>query len=108
MSLDNKVRIFATQDVRHLNLTPALDHGDEIVAITPSGDANFSLDDTRVRVYAAMDSFDPEVDKVLLVGDPVVILMVGAAFKEKYPDYHMSVLKWDRMTARYIELLVNP
>lgn len=106
--MSNNVIIYATQDARHVNLAPALDHGDSIVAMTPAGDANFSLDETRARIYECMGRFNPDVDKILVVGDPITMVMVGAAFKDKFPHYLMTVLKWDRMSGRYIELTVDP
>ena len=101
-----RIRIYATQDARHVNLAPALDHGDEIVAMTPAGDANFSTNETMAMVMDHLQVFDPEHDKMLLVGDPLVMLMAGAIYRDLY-DEPLKVLKWDRATSRYIEILLD-
>lgn len=101
-----RVTIYATQDARHVNLTPALDHGDRIVAMTPSGDANFSPSDTVARLHDVFDNFQPGRDKVLMVGDPLVMMMVGAVYRDRF-DEPLKVLKWDRMANRYIEIEID-
>lgn len=98
--------IFATQDARHVNLAPALDYGDEIVAMTPAGDANFSPDETLDKLYSHIETMNPDTDHMLLVGDPLVMLMAGAVYRDLH-EAPLRVLKWDRMTSRYIEIVIN-
>lgn len=104
--MSNDAIIYATQDARHVNLAPALDHGDSIVAMTPAGDANFSTDETLIMLRDHISRMRPERDFMLMVGDPIVMLMAGAVYR----DYHgkpLRILKWDRMTTRYIQIEVD-
>lgn len=103
---DIQPKIYVTQDARHLNLAPAYEYGDEIVAMTPPGDANFSHQETLGALKRHMMNFRPEHDMLLLVGDPVVSMMAGAVYRHHHSD-PLTVLKWDRMTGRYIRSVID-
>lgn len=106
MKTDKDAVIYATQDVRHLDLSKALEFGGSIVALTPYGDANFSTDSTVDRLWDQLKYFDPSKDKILLVGDPLVMFMVGSVLTHVH-EGPFSILKWNRMTNRYIEIHVD-
>lgn len=98
-------RVFVVQESPNINLSPAFDYGDEMIEVVPKGNHSFFPGKLRNSIELKLESHGFCADDyLLLVGDPVVILMVGIAAKNMVGEQNLKVLKWDRQDHRYLPL----
>lgn len=96
-------RVFVVQKTEH-NLAPAMDFGSiEFVA-----SVNYPRFEAPSRHIEYMKSrlleFDPVVDSLLIVGDPLNIGVAMAILSRRGP---FRALKWDNVAARYVPVIVG-
>lgn len=96
--------VWIPQDSGRLDLSPALRYGTMV---------SFSRADcpiTRVAeiVYLVnewMETFNPDTDYLMLIGDPVLIAICANNVAQRFKSF--SVLKWNRQTREYIPLKIE-
>ena len=96
-------KVYVVQRTEH-NFVPATDFGDiEFVALV-----NFPKFENPVKhvdfMRSRLEAFDPAVDYLLVVGDP---LNIGVAMAILAKRGAFSVLKWDNMSSRYVPVTIR-
>lgn len=87
-----------------VDVAPAREHG-ELKVILPSG-LNYPEAAPAVRLLkAALVGFDPFLDFVLPVGDPLIMACATALLGQRFDSFIM--LKWDRQQHRYFPFEVS-
>lgn len=98
-------RIFVVQEQPHINVSPALNYGDELIFMLPPGNHAFNPTRMAEKFKDVIEEKNfSEDDYLLLVGDPVAIASAAihvATWLEKPP---LKVLKWDRQSNRYLPI----
>ena len=104
-------RIYVVQEQPQVNMSPALDYGDEFIFLLPPG--NHSVNTTRLvdTIATKLDNFQHD-DYLLLIGDPVAIgvactiasNLVNKDFVSGDDLVPLKVLKWDRQDHRYFPI----
>jgi hypothetical protein len=96
-------RVFPTQSTNH-DLSKASDHGKLLPGISYMDYTGSPSSYAGVR--AALTDFNPSLDFLLPIGDPINI---GLAFTALYRLGHtkIQVLKWNRIRSRYYPLTVT-
>lgn len=104
-----KPRVFVVQENPNLNYTSAEQFGEVVfmtaVEFSPMKNSprnKFILD----GIEAMMRDFDPDVDYLLLSGNPIIMGYVFHLAMSKKPE--VSVLWWSRDDRKYNEVLFNP
>lgn len=97
--------VYITQDVKGRDFSDAKSFGDIEVLVPAIEQATLSAQPVVRRMWRKLVKFTDE-DYLLLSGDPVAIAAAGAL-----AAYHnmgkFKVLKWDRLSARYLPLQVD-
>lgn len=86
--------------VEKFDLKPAEEHG-QLVRVLGYGNVSADPAPTRAILEKALMDFDPEMDSVLLLGDPVACAQAVHVLAYIFNIGHFSVLKWDRREERY-------
>jgi hypothetical protein len=92
-------RVFISQDVPKLNLTPAKAYAGEFVVILPPGEMTRDLKRTISNIKHKLSDFQ-RGDYLLLIGDPIVMGLT-LAIALNMADYSLKVLRWDRQEKVY-------
>lgn len=82
------------------DLTPAEEFG-RIVRVLDYGNVPEDPAPTRAALERALVDFDPDMDSVLLLGDPVACAQAVHVLAYVFGLGSFTVLKWDRREARY-------
>lgn len=97
--------VYITQEVRGRNFEDAMTFGDLEVLVPALEQATLSAQPVVRRMLSKLVKFTDD-DYLLLSGDPVAIATASAL-----AAYHnmgrFKVLKWDRLTERYLPLQVD-
>lgn len=76
-----------------------------LVRVLPYGNVPIEPEPTVRRLNEAFfdcpEPFDPEVDHVLLLGDPVAMAQAVALLSRRFPE-GFKALKWDRRAEGYV------
>lgn len=67
-------------------------------------DADERVSAIHAIVRKKLKEFDPLYDFVLLTGDPVALVIVGAELQRMYPDQVIAFLKYDRDERQYYQV----
>lgn len=97
--------VFITQEVRGRDFRDALSFGELEVLVPALEQATLSTQPVVRRMLRKLVRFNDQ-DYLLLSGDPVAIA-TAAALAAYYNRGRFKVLKWDRLTARYLPLQVD-
>jgi len=88
-----------------VNISPAAEHG-EIRVLLPPDTSFFATADLIAQMRVALRDYDfKRGDALVALGDPAIILVVGAVLAERYPAF--ALLRWDRHILRYVRVVVN-
>jgi len=96
--------VYVVQEVRNMNLLPALEFG-KIEILLPEGQVVFSTQKTVQRLVSGLRKYTFE-DYLLMIGDPAAIAMT-AAVASKVTNGKFKLLKWDKQEKKYIPITVN-
>lgn len=83
------------------DLSPAEAFG-ELVRVLPPGNVPEDPAPTRAALEKALEGFDPELDFMLLLGDPVACAQAVHVLAYVFGLGSFTVLKWDRREQRYL------
>jgi hypothetical protein len=97
--------VYITQDIKGRDFTDARKYGDIVWLVPPIEQATLSFQPPIRRMLRSLVEFTDK-DFLLLSGDPVVIA-TAAAIAAHNNEGRFKVLKWDRMTARYLPIQVD-
>jgi hypothetical protein len=97
--------VYITQDVKGRDFRDALSFGDIEVLVPALEQATLSTQPVVRRMLRKLVKFTDE-DYLLLSGDPVAIA-TAAALVSYYNRGRFKVLKWDRLSERYLPLQVD-
>lgn len=107
-------RVFVVQrsqrwDVRQqklvdkFDLEPARQHGELVFLLSPSA-APFNSESVVRDLHLGLDSFNPEVDSLLLIGNPCLIGFAVALAGDLSNDGKISLLQWHGKDHKYIRV----
>jgi hypothetical protein len=97
--------VFITQDVRGRDFTDARSFGDIVFLVPPIEQATVSSQLIVNRMLQHLVKFTDK-DYLLLSGDPVAIA-TASALAAYHNEGRFRVLKWDRMSSRYLPIRVD-
>ena len=97
--------VYITQEVQGRDFSDALSFGDIEVLVPAMEQATLSVQPVIRRMLRKLVKFTDD-DYLLLSGDPVAIA-TAAALAAHYNRGRFKVLKWDRLTVRYLPLHVD-
>lgn len=86
--------------IEKFDLKPAEEHG-RLVRVLGYGNVPADPAPTRAALETALSGFDPDLDSVLLLGDPVACAQAIHVLAYIFNISRFSVLKWDRREERY-------
>lgn len=98
-------RVYVVQEVPGRNLTSALEFGNLVPILGPNTNIQLSTQSYIEDIYDALIDFRPNVDYLLLIGDPLAIAIAFHAAARV--DERVTVLKWDRETKRYYAVIAS-
>jgi hypothetical protein len=87
--------------VEKFDLSPAEEHG-RLVRVLGYGNVSQDLEPTRERFREVMLDFDPSLDSIMLLGDPVACAQAVSFLTLELGVVSFTVLKWDRRVERYL------
>lgn len=96
--------VWVPQDSGKLDLSPALHHG-TMVSFSRIDCPITRVPETVYLVDEWMEEFNPDIDHLMLIGDPVLIALCANNVAQRFKSF--SVLKWNRQTREYIPLKVE-
>lgn len=100
-------KIYTTQDNPYLDLSPALDFGDEIITLLPRGDMNFSTRHSANTIRLGLEDFKP-TDYLLMMGDPIGIALTVLIVSRLLPlGASLNLLKWNKQTGVYLPIKLS-
>jgi len=97
--------VYITQEVRGRDFSDALSFGDIEVLVPAVEQATLSTQPVVRRMLRSLVKFTDE-DYLLLAGDPVAIA-TAAALAAYHNKGRFKVLKWDRLSEKYLPLQVD-
>lgn len=98
--------VFVVQESIGKNLTSAKEFGDIEVIFQLSDQVYYSDSQPFIdKCEDVLEEFDPEKDYILLLGDPVLISVVGSVLSQRVFGY--NVLKWDRQSSTYVPVYIG-
>ena len=97
--------VYITQEVKGRDFQDALSFGDIEVLVPAVEQATLSTQPVVRRMLRSLVKFTDD-DYLLLSGDPVAIA-TAAALAAYHNKGRFKVLKWDRLSARYLPLQVD-
>lgn len=97
--------VFITQDVRGRDFTDATSFGDIVWLVPAIEQATLSSQPLVRRMVRHLVKFT-DADYLLLSGDPVAIA-TASALAAYNNGGRFKVLKWDRMSSRYLPIQVD-
>jgi hypothetical protein len=97
--------VYITQEVRGRDFSDALSFGDIEVLVPAIEQATLSTQPVVRRMLRSLFKFTDE-DYLLLAGDPVAIA-TAAALAAYHNRGRFKVLKWDRLSEKYLPLQVD-
>jgi len=111
MTENRKKRVFVVQRpafydktkrefVDKYDLSPAAKHGELTFILGPGNVFREDLPRAVVIMRQTLESYDPEGDCLLAVGDPVAIAMAALVAGERAGG-RVRLLKWDRLSGEY-------
>lgn len=90
--------------IHTVDVSPALEHG-ELKVLLPPGMNFYAAAPVVQQMRADLREFDPEVDALLPMGDPLVMAAAAALLGRRLERFTM--LKWDRITRTYLKFNVE-
>ncbi len=95
--------IYIVQDNGNINFRPAQVFGEKLVAVSKRDIPIYADPEIHeAEIAANLLKFNPIVDYLILVGDPVNILLAGHILLKKHKGF--DCLKWDRQNRDYFEV----
>lgn len=114
MSTEDQPTVWAVQQpFRDVDLSPALEYGrvewllEQDTGHGPRGrQLAYETGSAQREMEIKLQSFDPERDFLLLIGDPAATGLATAIVTKKYGG-KFTMLKWDRKAETYYPVFVN-
>lgn len=101
-----QAKVYVVQDDGLKNLMPALKFGSLEILISGRDNQLYNTAPLVADLQKKLLLFDPEIDYLLLVGDPAAIA-VCAMICGKATNSPINLLKWDRQERAYYPLKVD-
>lgn len=97
--------VYLVQEIKGRDFSDALSFGDIEILVPANEQATLSVQPLVRRMWRKLVKFT-DADYLLLSGDPVAIAAAGALAAYNNMG-RFKVLKWDRITAKYLPLQVD-
>jgi hypothetical protein len=109
--MDDSPKVFIVKDNPNLDYTHAEEYGDVVfVSNSDFSPTNASPHNGAIveGVKTVMQSFRPEIDKLVLTGSPMLIALVGhLALERAGKRGTITVLRWSGIERRYFPFTVS-
>jgi len=101
-------KVWITQQIPHLNYQNARRFGEltTIATVTDEIESTEAAEKFDLKILAFLDEYNPDIDHIVLSGDPAIIAAVMMAVGEEYSgtDKMISLLKWDHKFQKYKQI----